>query len=925
MRAIVAKEPWRKTPTLLDEDSDIRGWMERHLDYTSPRRRWQTQSAALKTWFYLGRQWIVARTQLAEHSGGYHFEDIHRESSAAFPQPVTNLIAPAVDNEVSRLSRKEYVPDTSAGKNKPEYIAAARLAKNILMHEMGQQIWDDKREHLVLNLCIDAVAICRTSWDENDIEQTLVAAPEAVSCPACKRFFASPKIPRDFLETGIPDEQGMFGPVKHRETLRAVEPTGEMSMSQADMLGQAEMAHCPYCDDMSLLKPFEMSPEEAVSEDRFGRPMGLMVPRGEGAIEVISIHEYYPENGGIGVEPHEQRVMSQCKVRPLEWIALRYPEFRDKLDPEDPAQLLRYNPLYADRIFQGGGGGYGLGSGYEAYYNHARVFETIIPPQPMEGLEKGAHFVRVGDEVARRELCVEVEGESGFRLVPRVKYHFARFKRMPGNFWGRSFVDDMIPLQRRLNELDAQVIDLRERGIPTVWLPEGAEVYTRDDQTGSLRMVNYDGVSPTWTPKEAVMNGIPLTGSVYSEERAQILRDMQALGSPQDIEMGQAPGAVKTTSGLMLLSEEASRKRAPRERAMLKLYEGVFEHFLQMTWAFRKEDASYEVQREGKVYEQESYKGTDLLGDIRVEMAARVGYDQTLYNKEATAEALTLGLYKLTDPAAVDKCLDLMKLPKDVNENQTLQIERANQVWSKFMKEREIPNIDPTLHDPLTWFAVLGKRWHEDDAYILQRRCGWNDLLPAIVSWPEKLAETLAQEAITKPIYGKIPPEQWPQVYEQGSQLVAQATAAYQQAQATFSQTAAAVPPGAMPPQPPMAPPMQEFPAPPPQGFLPDAMEQKVYTIFRRMLPDFDQALAAAHSALALSEIVKPSDKAMQAVELDMVLKMRAVIEAFRLMATGQMATGGMIPPTPGAQPGAPGAPPTPTPGAQASPAPQAA
>jgi hypothetical protein len=919
VRAIVAKESWRKTPTLIDDEAVIRGWMDRHLDYTSPRRRWQTQSAALKLWFYLGRQWIVARAQLAEHNGGYHFEDIHRDTNASFPQPVTNMIAPAVDNEISRLSRKEYVPDTSAGKNKPEYIAAARLAKQILMHEMGKEVWDDKREHLCFNLCIDAMAICRTWWDENEVEQTLVAAPDAVHCPMCKRFFASPRIPSSFLETGIPDENGQMGPVKNGQTLRPVELKGEMTQSQSEEMDQVEMAHCPYCDNLSLLKPFEMSPEEGMGPDQFGRPMGLMVPRGEGSIDVISIHEFYPENGGLGVEPHAQRVMSQVKVQPLEWIALRFPEFASTLDPEEPQQLLRYNPLYADRIFQGGGGGYGLGSGYEAYYNHARVFETIVPPQPVEGLEKGAHFIKVGDKVLKRDLCVEVEGEDGYRLVPRVKYHFARFKRMPGNFWGRSFVDDMIPLQRRLNELDAQVIDLRERGIPTVWLPEGAEVYTKDDQTGSLRMVGYDGVNPTWSPRDAVMNGIPLTGSVYSEERQQILRDMQALGAPQDIEMGQSPGSVKTTSGLMLLSEEASRKRAPRERSMLALYESVFEHFLQMTWAFRKEDATYEVQREGKIYEQESYKGTDLLSNIRVEMAARVGYDQTLYNKEATAEALTLGLYKLTDPAAVDKCLDLMKLPKDVNENQTLQIERAEQVWTKFIKEREVPSIDPTLYDPLTWYAVLGKRWHEDDCYLLLRRCGWNDMLPTLVTWPEKLQETIMQEAITKPIYGKIPPEQWQQVYQQGSQLVMSANQAYQAAMESFQQTSAAVPPGAQPPQPPMAPTMQQFPEPPPQGFLPDALEAKIYTIFRRMTPDFDQALVASDRALSLSEIVKPSDAAMQAKELDNVLKMRSVIEAFRLMATGQ---GGAPPPTPGAQPGPP-QPPQPTPGAQSSPPPQ--
>lgn len=894
----VGREGWRKIPTLEDTDMFVLDWMDRHLDYTSPRRRWQTQAAALKLWFYLGRQWIVARTALAAHNGGYHFEDIHRESSAAFPQPVTNLIAPAVDNEVSRLARKEYMPDATGNKNKPEYMAAARLANQILKHEMRGQDWDDTREHLCFNLCIDAVSSACTWWDENDLEETLVASPEAVKCDSCGRIFASPRVPRAALEGGIPTPDGGMTSLKNTATLKETPGEGD----------DVEMAHCPYCDQLSPLKPFAMNEEEAEGSDAFGNPMGKIVPRGEPVIDVVSIHEYYPENGGLGTEPHKQKIHSQIKVRSLEWIALRFPEVRDTLNAESPQKLLRYNPLYADRIFQGGGGGYGLGSGYEAYYNHARVFQATVQPNPtFPGLEKGAWFIKVNDKLIRRPLCVELEGKSGPVLVPKVKYHFARFKRMPGNFWGRSFVDDMIPLQRRLNELDAQVIDLRERGKPSVWLPEGTELYTRDDVTGSLNCIFYDGVTTQWSPKDGLFPGIPLTGAVYSEERNQILRDMQALGAPQDIEMGQAPGSVKTTSGLMLLSEEASRKRAPRERAMLSMYESIFEHYLQMLWAFRKEDATYDVEREGGVYEQESYRGTELLDDIKVTMEARVGYDQTLYNKEAASEALTLGLYKLDGPAAVDRILDLMKLPKDVNENQTLQIQRAEQAWSIFIKTQAVPNIDPTLFDPATWFGVLGKRWHGDDAYLAQKQCGWDRMVPALVGWPEKLNQVMQQEAVTKPIYGDKPPEQWKTIYQQGSQLVAQAVQAYQTAKATFDITAAKVPPGAgaMPPQPPAPPPMEKFPEPPAMGFLPEPIEQKVYTIFRRMTPDFDQALAAAASAIKLQNTIKPSPAAMMALDLDAWLRMRAVIEGFRLLATNQMATAGMAPPTPGA--GAPG------------------
>lgn len=918
---------WLKIPTLQSRDEEVRQWMRTHLDYLSPRRRWQTQRAALNLWMYLGRQWIEPRAELAANNGGYHFAEIFRDSNAAFPRPVTNLIAPAVDNEVSRLARKDYVPDTSAGKNNPEWMAAARLAKDILMHEISKQIWDDKREHLIFNLCIDSVAIARSWWDENDVEVTLVAAPDSVKCPTCDRYFASAKVPRLFLQTGIPTEPGSETPmmaIQHTETLEEVDQTGEMTAEEADLGAQVRLRHCPYCSQLSLLKPFEMSEKEATDEDPFGRPMGLEVPRGEGLIDVVSIHEFYPENGGLGVEPYAQRIFSQVKVRPLEWVALRVPEFREKLDAEEPSLLLKYNPLYAEQAFQGHASAYGMGTGYESYYNHTRVHETVLSPQPIEGLERGAHFIMVGDEIARRPLCIEVDTENGAKLVPRIKYHFARFKRIPGNFWGRTFVDDMIPLQRRLNEVDAQSVDLRERGKPNMWVPEGTELYYRDDIVGSLNIIDYDAAASGWSPREGLFPGIPLTGAVYAEERAAILRDMQALGAPQDIEMGQSPGSVKTTSGLMLLSEEASQKRAPRERAMLKLYESVFEHLLELNWAFRKEDATYEIQREGGIYEEECYTGADLLGNIRVKMAARVNYDQTLYNKEAAAEALQLGLYKLDTPAAVDRVLDLMKLPKDVNENQTLQITRAEMAWTLFLKNRAVPPIDPTIHDPLTWYSVLGKRWLTDQAYSMQERCGWKKIIPRIVTWPQVLAETEAAEAPAKAVYGKFPQEQWPAIQQQGEALVAQSMMAFEQAQESFTKTQSNVVPGAPPAAPPPPPPMQQFPVPPPQGFLPDPIEEKIYTVWIRMMPEFDAARLALEQAKQFKDVVEQVPESEQMEDLDALLRMRSVIEGYRILAQPPALGAPPLPPPPGgpAPPGAPAPPSAASPGAPAPGAP---
>jgi len=884
------KPEWLHLPTLESSDEEIRGYMMEQIEPNSHRRRYHTQRAALNLWFYLGRQWIEPRAQLAPGNGTYHFREVYRNSLAAFPRPVTNIIAPSVDNEVARLGRKELVPDTSPAKNEPELQAAARLGKELLMWEMAKQIWSEKRDELYLNFCIDALAILRTAWDENDRDKTLVASPDTVYCPVCKRKYASKVIPRSFATLGIPGEIPEMGPVEmfHSETLRDVELQGEMTQGEAQRIAQVEMTNCPYCEKQQKLEPYPVNEEEAGQEDALGRPLGLLVPTGSGEIDPVSLHEYFPENGGIQIEPREQVIFHSMTVRPLEWIALRYGELGDEIRPEAPQTLIRMNPLHAEPILSGVLG-YNVSTGMESFRNHARLQECVVLPQPhIPGLERGAIFHRLADgqRILKRELMVEVEGEEGkYKYVPRIQYHFARFKRIPRNFWGRTFVDDLIPIQRRLNELDAQVIDLRERGKPSMYLPKGTTLATRDDVQGSMVIFEYDSPDPTWQIGQSMFPGVPITGNPYFQERNQIMQDAQAVGFPQDIEMGQSPGSVKTTSGLMLISEEASQKRAPRERSLAQMFEGAFTHLLQMNWAFRKEDEAYEVQTEAGTYEQKSFSGTDLVGDIKVKVNARAGYDQTLYNKEAAAEALDRGLYVVDGPDSRDKILDLMKLPKDVNESEGVQIRRAEMAWSDFMRLKKLPEPDYTMFDFPTWHKIFQKRWMEDNCYAMQEESGWPVVWTELVAWEKKLAQ-MEEAEMQFEAYKEVPPDQWAAIYQQGQTAVQEAKRAYEQAMIRFNQvSASAMQAQAAPPMPPEPPPMDQFPQPPPEGFefLPDALHLRLYEAWKRMLPQLQLGLEAAATTQELGIPNQPQAEAM--TDLDLLLRMRAIIEAFRMLA----------------------------------------
>jgi hypothetical protein len=398
-------------------------------------------------------------------------------------------------------------------------------------------------------------------------------------------------------------------------------------------------------------------------------------------------------------------------------------------------------------------------------------------------------------------------------------------------------------------------------------------------------VVSYDSPNPNWNPSQAIFPGIPLTGNAYHQERQQMFTDAQMVGAAQDIEMGRGSGGPKTTSGLMLLSEEAAQKRGPRERSLSAMYETLWQHHMDLTWAFRKEKAVYEVQTEGTtVYERKEYTGNDLLGGIRVKVGVRAGYDIALYNKEATGEALQMGLVNPQNPTEKGKVLELMQLPSDLAEGQGIQISRAESAWSDFNTNGVIPVYDESLFDHVVWFEVLGKRWMEDSSAMRQRSVGFDAIIERLTGWEENLANEEAKDAQQQMIYGAFPPEQWPQLYATQQQLD---DAAYE-AQTAQAQMIGQPPPQRAPTQP-----------PPVEGFLPKNMARKIYTVWKRMLPALQSAEAAQKAAEDLEIETEATDKLK---EIDRLLQMRAVIEAARMLSQRGMMDPGMAAPPQGAE-----------------------
>jgi hypothetical protein len=865
------------TPTLTAEhwiprqdssDEDKKAFVRKIIDDKAQFRRWTMLRFARNGWFYRGRHWILEPRELrAGSTGQYYFAETRRrtENGDDVPMPVSNMIGPAVDNEVARLGRREYEAQTETGKGTPDEMNAARVAKDYLEWSHRVKKWPAIREAIGYDLSRLGTATLKTCWDESTDDLYRIGVTTAVKCASCPTVLSSPMVPNVDLAG-----------------LKNAEYSGTGEEEEPAPAGQAKLNVCPTCDmphdpgeitegpeglvqgepqprpDLIALQPYDVGEEEAENGiDALGRPLGEDVPRGDSYYEVVSQFDLFPEGGGMGVECDAVKIMGQRTVKGLDWIEARVPEWAGKLVKEQAVDLMRSHPTFGERGFSGGV------SAESTYPNHAFFEEVHIEPMGLAGLEKGLSIIKCGDNIQSRPLCVEVQKPDGkTAMIRRVKYQTAVCKRIEGEFWGRTEVDDLIPLNRRLNRLDCQVEMLREGGIVTLWLPSDVELYPRDDVDGPFKMMEYDGPQG-WTPKDAQVNADPLTGTAYMPEREAILADMQKAGFPPDISLGIGKLNDLNTSALMLVSEESAVKRGPRERGLIAMFESAWTHDLELTWAFRKEDTELEVLNEAGRAERKSFVGADILGQCQVTVTKSAGYDQTIYKKEAVKEAIEAQALVLDTPLKRMKYFELANLPQDMNEDEEIQVKQAESAWSTFLGKGAVPALDPSIQDHFIRFQVFGKRWQGDECTEMREGCNFDEtVLPAIYGWEQKLAQVDRQEAVTRPIYGNQDPATWPAVEAQGKALLA--------AKAKFDTPPPQDP--RMPPQPP--PPAPTFPPAPTQPFLPEAQDRRIYAFWRRLLGQ------AVQDAPTPAEAGLPSQQPTN--QLVTLLKMRAVIEAHR-------------------------------------------
>lgn len=205
-------------------------------------------------------------------------------------------------------------------------------------------------------------------------------------------------------------------------------------------------------------------------------------------------------------------------------------------------------------------------------------------------------------------------------------YTFFKWMHSPLKWHGISLVEQIVPLQRRINGIDS-IIQLHNMSmINPVWMiPKSCQIPDGYINGRPGLRVDYTD-SPTGRVPER-LPGVPLGQDIYAERQKKIEEFHQIVGDNLVLQ-GNQPSGVNTASGLQMLLEQSSTKFSPYYTAWEKFIEkGQQKKLLLISKNYTENRPDFvtklkKLSKKSLNTEIEAFVGADLRDNIQIRIEA---------------------------------------------------------------------------------------------------------------------------------------------------------------------------------------------------------------------------------------------------------------------------------------------------------------
>ncbi len=882
--------------------------------------------------FYEGHQWLARPDAGSDWRRAPRFLDQNDKTRV---YPVDNQIMPAVDNEVSRLAKRNSEFEVPASGQDPDKKAGAKKAQDILAHHNRDIKWGRKRRDFTFHTVSYGTGVIlsylETSYrpdkavkvgvsgamrcmgsQEFGTTDPLTGAMGMIQKPPCGCTLAEESLPFKPVQDMIGANPDVMGRVKPVYKQGEVEPKSYKATS------------CPGCG--GRLEPTAIPLDQADGVDFFERPLGQDLALGEAAKEVVPWIEMFFENEGVGITPETCTEFGVEQVRSLKWVREHYNKNLEELQPDDAKKIWERFPWNGE-YGSGSKGAYAVGEhGTRSLYdNHVVVRKFWSLPDRDNPDGRLIVTAGLGKTVILEDGDLMVHDQLGNKF-PKIHCETARCFIRDNMMWGQGFAAHAVSDQNRINMRLAEIVELAERmGIISVTATRGMKLSRAwiDGLIGTIMRWEKDATLPDAKPE------VTTGAQQFNEWMAEIVdarQTMQARLGINDVETGNiSESGLKSGIALQLASEKTSERRQQREQEIVTAYEGVQSHGLKLIQHYyNKEEGRKYKAKLGTSYEERAFSGLDIAGQTDVRVREIPSFDESLAGKQTLAEAVASNpdLFAPKTPFAQREYLKVMGAPLGMTEEQNVQLDAAEAKFHEWRELKVVPSIDPNLDNHAIHWDTYGRLMLDHESIELSKQQKWGEALDMLAGWEQAIpnAQALSQNVSKLADMQGMPRDQ---VWQQAGPMLMQVT--------TMQTMMASMPPpmpgpGGMPMPAPPPPQVPERPLPPTGTPPPEALAPLVWWIWQnRLIQRGFQGMSTDNGMSTSLGQMPMMSKPEGSMTFETFAKFQAVREAHKLYMEGRHMAAQMGQPdamAPGTQPMQPQQGAVPPPGLEAPAAP---
>ena len=397
-----------------------------------------------------------------------------------------------------------------------------------------------------------------------------------------------------------------------------------------------ESMTCPVCGSNNLKE----APE-----------LGVDIPQGRIKVSALSPFEIYVNNNIQEME--EQPIVMQVQTTNIHSLKQVYGKIAEDVTGDlefDTGQSYLHTLAFMTQT------GYGTGSPFGKKSDDPTESVTLykIYCKTHTDYPEGVYLVMTGDQ----HILEKIEPYP-FKFKntqrPFCPIVHVRYDDVPGRFWAKTPIDDLVPKQRQRNELESLYQVIIMRCANPVWtMPTGVQSTPITGDPGIV--IRYSGAGGL-KPERLPGMDAPVSVTKFIE---QIDQDFEEIANTFAVMKGKNPGSVRAASAIQMLLERGFG----RYGSVFDNLEDAYEHWAIQALELWKQKAVFpRVQAVAKA--AGSWQFMEFLGSDIGEVDIRVEAGSTRPRSQASrqmlvGQALQWGLLNPQDPEQKMKVFEEM-------------------------------------------------------------------------------------------------------------------------------------------------------------------------------------------------------------------------------------------------------------------------